>query len=77
MNKANRGNYHRDYARKKQAEKGWVNHSWDHIDDVCLRCGLKRHRIAVIRKPGVFIDEYLVNGKWTKDHPKCLAGEQP
>lgn len=66
--------YMLEYSRRKQEKKGWIKHKWDIVDDVCLRCGLKRHRKANTKKFGQFIDEYLVNGKWQHGSPSCLAG---
>lgn len=64
--------YMRNYNKRKQEEKGYTNHSFDIITEVCDRCGVQRKRTAILTRRGKFENEYRVNGKWTKDHPNCL-----
>lgn len=44
----------------------------DHGFIVCERCGLIKRKKAA-RKPGVWISEYKVDGKWQHERPLCKS----
>jgi hypothetical protein len=57
------------------------NHKWDKIDDVCLRCGLRR-KVSLLGDGMVFKVNigmpyvYLVDRKWSRVRPDCGSYKQ-
>jgi hypothetical protein len=71
--KEGRAAYMREWTAAKRQDSGYINHDFDIISDVCLRCGLERHKKAHLKHFGRFIVEYRVKGKWTTERPLCTA----